>query len=218
VELSTSDITSVILRSAGRRSSVGRVNREVVWGNVTTARLVAGVGLVLLLVCALCAGQSLGDAARQNRQQKETRGTTAKKVFTTDDVTAPVCGLAQGPVDLSGTWSFTHFDDRFQGWIALCQSGSKLQGTWHTSSGKSEPDTSVTGRVDGTAVTLERFLGPNEQSYALILSADGNRLDGFGEGYFLHHTNLNMTRSGGAMPATDPPPAQPRRSRLQNIR
>jgi len=152
--------------------------------------------LVLLFVCALCAGQSLGDAARQNRQQKETRGTTAKKVFTTDDVTAPVCGLAQGPVDLSGTW---------QGWIALCQSGSKLQGTWHTSSGKSEPDTSVTGRVDGTAVTLERFLGPNEQSYALILSADGNRLDGFGEGYFLHHTNLNMTRSGGAKPARDPP-------------
>ena len=95
---------------------------------MSAMRLVSGVGLVLLLVCALCAGQSLGDAARQNRQQKETRGTTGKKVYTTDDVTAPACPVAQQPKDLSGTWSFTHFDDRFQGSIALCQSGSTLQG------------------------------------------------------------------------------------------
>jgi hypothetical protein len=172
---------------------------------VSAVRLVPGVGLVLLLVCALCAGQSLGDAARQSRQQKETRGTTAKKVYTTDDMTGPTPAPSHGPKDLSGTWSFTHFDDRFQGWIALRQSGSALQGTWHTSSGKSEPDTLVTGSVDGTAVTLRRSLGPNEQSYALTLSADGNRLDGFGEGYFLHHTNLNMTRSGDTKPATAPP-------------
>ena len=168
-------------------------------------RLVPGVGLALLLVCALCAGQSLGDAARQNRQQKEAHGTTAKKVYTTDDVAHPACEPAKEPKDLSGTWSFTHFDDRFQGWIALCQSGSTLQGTWHTSSGKSEPDTVVTGSVDGMAVTLRRTLGQDQQSYALILSADGNRLDGFGEGYFLHHTNLNMTRTVDAKPATAPP-------------
>ena len=167
-------------------------------------RLVSGVGLVLLLVCALCAGQSLADAARQNRQQKETRPTNAKKVYTTDDVTAPVCGPSQQPKDLSGTWSFDHFNDRFQGLIALCQSGSTLQGTWHTSSGKSEPDTLVTGSVDVTAVTLRRFLGPNQQIYSLTLSADGNRMDGFGEGFFLNHTNLNMTRSGDAKPVTAP--------------
>jgi hypothetical protein len=172
---------------------------------VSAMRLVPGVGLVLLLVCALCAGQSLGDAARQSRQQKETRGTTAKKVYTTDDMTAPSPAPAHGFKDLSGIWSFTHFDDRFQGWIDLRQSGSALEGTWHTSGGKSEPDTLVTGSVDGTAVTLRRSLGPNEQSYALTLSRDGNRLDGFGEGYFLHHTNLNMTRSGDAKPATVPP-------------
>jgi hypothetical protein len=172
---------------------------------VSAVRLVRGVGLVVLLACALCTSQSLGDAARQNRQQKGTRGTTAKKVYTADDVTEPACARAQEPNDLSGTWSFTHFDDRFQGWIALCQSGSTLQGTWHTSSGKSEPDTLVIGSVDGTAITLRRFLGANQQSYALTLSADGNRLDGFGEGYFLHHTNLNMTRSGDAKPATAPP-------------
>jgi hypothetical protein len=172
---------------------------------VSAVRLIPGVGLVLLLVCGLCAGQSLGDAARQNRQQKKPSGATAKKIYTTDDMSDPAPALAQGRQDLSGTWSFTHFDDRFQGWITLRQSGSTLQGTWHTSSGKSEPDTLVTGRVDGAAVALWRSLGPNQQSYALTLSGDGNRLDGFGEGYFLHHTNLNMIRTEAAKPATAAP-------------
>ena len=172
---------------------------------MSAVRLVPGVGMVLLLVCSLCAGQSLGDAARQSRQQKDTRGTTSKKVYTTDDMTNPTPPPGQGSKDLSGIWNFTHFDDRFQGWIDLRQSGSALQGTWHTSGGKSEPDTSVTGSVDGAAVTLKRVLGSDQQSYALTLSSDGDRLDGFGEGYFLHHTNLNMTRSGQNKPATAPP-------------
>ena len=172
---------------------------------MSAVRLVPGVGLVLLLVCSLSTGQSLGDAARQSRQQKEARATTAKKIYTSDDMTAPTPAPAQGTKDLSGTWSFTHFDNSFQGWIVLRQSGSALQGTWRTSSGKSEADTPVTGSVDGTAVTLRRSLGSNQQSYSLTLSPDGNRLDGFGEGYFLHHTNLNMTRSEDPKPATAPP-------------
>ena len=180
-------------------------SRAVSEENVSAVWRVPGVGLMLLLVCGLCAGQSLGDAARQNRQQKKPSSTTTKKVYTTDDMSNPAPATAQGPHDLSGTWSFTHFDDRFQGSITLRQSGSTLEGTWHTSSGKSEPDTLVTGSVDGAAVTLKRSLGSNEQSYALTLSADGNSLDGFGEGYFLHHTNLNMTRSGDAQTATAPP-------------
>ena len=142
-----------------------KANRELVSEeNVSAVRLVPSVGLVLLLVCAQCAGQSLGDAARQNRQQKETRGTTSRKVYTADDINAPTPAPAQGTKDLAGTWSFTHFDDRFQGWIDLRQSGSALQGTWRTSSGKSEPDSLVTGRVDGTAVTLTRLLGSNQQA------------------------------------------------------
>jgi len=176
---------------------------------VSAIRLVPRVGLVLLLASGLCAAQSLGDAARQNRQQKKPSGTTAKKVYTTDNMNDPEPAIAQDPGDLSGTWSFTHFDDRFQGSITLSQSGSKLQGTWHTSSGKSEPDTSVTGSVDGATVTLCRSLGDNQQNYTLTLSADGSRLDGFGEGFFLHHTNLNMTRSGAAKPATAPPSTTP---------
>ena len=174
---------------------------------MSAVRSVPRVGLVVLLVCTLCAGQSLGDAARQTRQQKKTSATAAKKVYSTDDMSDPAPAPGKGPRDLSGTWSFTHFDDRFQGSITLSQSGSTLQGTWHTSSGKSEPNTSVTGSVDGAAVTLHRSLGDNQQSYSLTLSADGNRLDGFGEGFFLHHTNLNMTRRGAAKPATAPPSA-----------
>jgi len=103
-------------------------------------------------------------------------------------------GLAQPAADLSGTWGFTHFNDRFQGWIVIHQSGSIFRGTWHTSRGKTEPDDEVTGRVDGNMVTLWRFIGDNKQSYVLTLSPDGNRLDGFGDGFFLNHTNLNMQR------------------------
>ena len=71
---------------------------------MSAVRLIPSVGLMLVLVCALCAGQSLGDAARQSRQQKETRGTTAKKVYTTDDMTAPTPAPAHGLKDLSGTF------------------------------------------------------------------------------------------------------------------
>jgi len=107
-------------------------------------------------------------------------------------------GSAQAATDLSGTWGFTHADDRFQGWVVLRQSGDIFRGTWHTSRGKSEPDDEITGRVDGNTVTLWRFIGNNKQSFVLTLSADGNRLDGFGDGFFLNHTNLNMLRSGGS--------------------
>lgn len=107
-------------------------------------------------------------------------------------------GFAQATFDLSGTWGFTHWDDRYQGWVVIHQSGSIFRGTWHTSRGKVEPDDEVTGRVDGNAVTLWRFIGNNRQSFVLTLSADGNRLDGFGDGYFLNHTNLNMQRSAAS--------------------
>src|SRR5579872_435634 len=104
-------------------------------------------------------------------------------------------GSAHAATDLSGTWGFTHADDRFQGWVVILQSGPIFRGTWHTSKGKVEPDDVVTGRIDGNTVTLWRFIGDNRQSFTLTLSADGNRLDGFGDGFFLNHTNLSMQRS-----------------------
>jgi len=114
-------------------------------------------------------------------------------------------GFAQATTDLSGTWGFTHADDRFQGWVVLRPLGSTYQGTWHTSKGKSEPDDVVTARVDGNTVTLWRFIGNNRQSFTLTVSADGNRLDGFGDGFFLNHTNLSMQRS----PVSAAAPAAP---------
>jgi hypothetical protein len=102
---------------------------------------------------------------------------------------------AQSTTDLSGTWGFTHADDRFQGWVVLTRSGDTFRGTWHTSRGKSEPDDDVTARIDGSTVTLWRFIGNNRQSFVLTLSADGTRLDGYGDGFFLNHTNLSMQRN-----------------------
>ena len=104
-------------------------------------------------------------------------------------------GFAQAPTDLAGTWGFTHWDDRFQGWVVLHPSGATYSGTWHTSKGKSEPDDVVTARLDGNTVNLWRFIGNYRQSFVLTLSSDGNRLDGFGDGFFLNHTNLSMQRS-----------------------
>jgi hypothetical protein len=94
-------------------------------------------------------------------------------------------------------WAFTHFNGRFLGTVDLHQNGTTLSGSWHTSSGGSEADSAVAGRIDGNTITLTRFVG-NNQTYVLTLSGDGSRLDGFGEGWFLRHTNLNMQR---AMPA-----------------
>ncbi|HVO97693.1 MAG TPA: hypothetical protein VMT15_06480 [Bryobacteraceae bacterium] len=114
-------------------------------------------------------------------------------------------GCAQQATDLSGTWGFTCADDRFQGWVVIHQSGDTFSGTWHTSKGKVEPDDQVTGRISGNNVTLWRFIGNSRQSFALTLSADGNRLDGFGDGFFLDHTNLSMQRGPAATGSTTAP-------------
>jgi hypothetical protein len=107
---------------------------------------------------------------------------------------------AQAVTDLSGVWAFTHAEARFEGTIVLRQTGSVFTGTWHTSTGKSEPDSSLAGRVAGNTVSFTRSVGSN-QNFVLTLSADGNRLDGFGDGFFLNHTNLNMQRTSGAAPS-----------------
>jgi hypothetical protein len=43
----------------------------------------------MLLMASVCHGQSLADAARENRKQKGADGSTAPKVITSDDLTAP---------------------------------------------------------------------------------------------------------------------------------
>src|SRR5262249_8419026 len=76
--------------------------------------------------------------------------------------------LAETPGPLSGVWAFAHVGDRFQGTIELHQSGSNVTGIWHTSVGKSEPDSSVAGRLSGRTVTLIRYVGGN-QTFLLTL-------------------------------------------------
>jgi len=98
--------------------------------------------------------------------------------------------------DLSGEWLFTHQQGRFQGTVIMSQTGSVITGTWHTGAGKSEADTRIAGRLDGNVLTFTRFVGSN-QTFVMTISADGKRLDGFGDGFFLNHTNLNMQRGAG---------------------
>jgi hypothetical protein len=49
-------------------------------------RIVPGILPTLLLIGGLCHGQSLGEAARQVRQQKQKNETAAKKIIDTDDL------------------------------------------------------------------------------------------------------------------------------------
>jgi len=53
-------------------------------------RRVAPIALgPMLLIASICHGQSLADAARANRKQKAKDGSTATKVITSDDLSAP---------------------------------------------------------------------------------------------------------------------------------
>ena len=97
--------------------------------------------------------------------------------------------------DVSGTWIFTHAGDRFQGRITLEQTGSAVTGTWHTSVGKTDADCPLSGRVTGYTLYLTRFIGDQTQRYVLTVAKGGSRIDGFGDGFFLSHTNLNMWRT-----------------------
>jgi hypothetical protein len=113
--------------------------------------------------------------------------------------------LAQAAPNLAGTWAFTQDNNRFSGRVVLRQSGDHFTGTWHTSQGKTEPDTTVSARLYGNTLMLTRLIDKNnQQNYLLTLSADGKHLDGYGQGWFLNHTNLNMTKVADA-PASQKP-------------
>src|SRR5215471_4859433 len=102
-------------------------------------------------------------------------------------ILASAC-IAQDAPNIAGTWSFTQ--GGANGTIALRQNGTELSGTWH-SSAKAEPDTLVAAKVYGNTVMLTRAVGSEQQTYILTLSADGKRLDGFGQGS-LNHAQLIM--------------------------
>ncbi|HTS25501.1 MAG TPA: hypothetical protein VMH81_06485 [Bryobacteraceae bacterium] len=104
--------------------------------------------------------------------------------------------------NVTGLWAFTHVNDRFRGTISLRQSGPVVTGIWHTSYGKTEPDDQVSGQIEGDTVYLTRFIAGSDlkQEYVLQVSPDGTRIDGFGEGFGLQHSNLNMRPAGRSQP------------------
>lgn len=105
--------------------------------------------------------------------------------------------FAQSAPDLSGTWAFTEGDNRGSGTVVLYESGSELNGTWHTAGEKGDSDTPVAARRLGTTVMLTRAVADRQNTYILALSEDGNRLEGFGQGS-LNHEKLSMVKTGPA--------------------
>jgi len=105
--------------------------------------------------------------------------------------------FAQSAPDLSGTWAFTRGDNRGSGTVVLYESGSELNGTWHTAAEKNDSDTLVAARLLGTTVILTRAVAQRQDTYILTLSGDGNRLEGFGQGP-LNHEKLSMVKTGPA--------------------
>ena len=97
---------------------------------------------------------------------------------------------------VSGTWSFAHVGNRFQGTIVLRQAGPEVSGVWRTEKGKVEPDDQLTARIDGHIMYLTRSIANTnlEQKYVLTIYPDGNRIDGYGEGWGLNHSDLIMQR------------------------
>ena len=97
--------------------------------------------------------------------------------------------------DLTGTWYFEHCNNQHRGYIKLKQSGNLITGIWHTTS-KKDDDNPVVGRVYGNTVALRRYKiwGNNEQTFNLSILEGGKQLYGYGEGFFLNHSDLNMRR------------------------
>jgi len=105
---------------------------------------------------------------------------------------------SQAARNVTGAWTFTQVAGRFGGTVVLQQSGSAVTGTWHTAAGKVEPDSKVSGQVNGNTVYLTRTFGDLKQEYVLTVSADGDQLDGYGEGWGIQHANLNLRRTVAA--------------------
>jgi hypothetical protein len=72
----------VELKYRERDKTLSRVDER----DMRVRRIVPTILATLLLIGGLCHGQSLGEAARQIRQQKQKDGTAAKKVIDTDDL------------------------------------------------------------------------------------------------------------------------------------
>ena len=104
-------------------------------------------------------------------------------------------GLKTNAPDLTGNWYFEIDHNQHRGYIRLQQSGTLITGVWHTTS-KQEEDTPVVGQIYGNRVVMRRskVWGSHDQDFDLEILSNGIQLYGYGEGFFLHHTDLNMRR------------------------
>ena len=102
------------------------------------------------------------------------------------------------PRNVSGGWTFTHVNGRFTGTITLEQTGVTLRGTWHTATGKVEADSALAGRLERSTVYLTRTFGNLKQEYVLTVSSDGERIEGYGDGWGVRHGDLMLRRMGRA--------------------
>jgi choice-of-anchor C domain-containing protein len=110
---------------------------------------------------------------------------------------AAAAGAQSQRRNVTGLWAFTlktGFGVK-QGYVKLTQSGDELTGVYRTTVGeKGEQETEVEGRVLGDNVFFTRKTAFQGQTYTMVLSDDGNSMDGYGDGWFLNHSSTNMVR------------------------
>jgi hypothetical protein len=143
-------------------------------------------------------GASGGKAAASTRVKPASKpNKKAKDAEKSTDVAAQ-SKLDKTP-DVSGTWVFSStWRDWHKGTITLKQDGTKLTGMWHTVEGKKEDDLPLFGEVVGDTVYITRYgiwgKTENQNKFTLNMYRDGKQLFGYGEGFFIHHADLNMAR------------------------
>ena len=130
-------------------------------------------------------GESTKSTAQKSKAQSGTKHSASKQKN----------AKTSGP-DLTGTWYYEINKNEHRGYIKLQQSGTVFNGIWHTTS-KQEEDTPVVGKIyDGKRVVMRRskVWGSHDQDFDLSLANNGIQLYGYGEGFFLNHTDMNMRR------------------------
>ena len=82
-------------------------------------RIILKILPIALLIRSIGHGQSIADVARQNRAKKEKNASTAKKVYTTDDVAPSLAPDPGGPEKTPEAWTRQILGQK--NWVAYLQ-------------------------------------------------------------------------------------------------
>ncbi|SRR5579885_1318769 len=142
---------------------------------------------VLIISCSIYRSASASTLIAQNESSKSASASKAKPKKAKPKQKSKT-------TDLTGTWYYEIDKNQHRGYIHLYQSGSTVSGTWHTTS-KQEDDTPVLGQVNGNMLIMTRskVWGSHDQNFNLTV-INNNQISGYGEGFFLNHTDLRMAR------------------------